>query len=535
MSLGSPPSDDATTAPAPGPELGGALPVRVRSPRGGAGREVDAAPGECFAGCPLFPVDGTDARGTSYREKFLACGFTQEDAESQEIGLRIRLESPDGRAGGTSKATFPIPLLPLSTTQEAIHDRWGPGKYEITLCRRSSNDRIKSSAKSISRNVTLLPRRDPEFGPEGEFDVGDEAWPIDPDDGNLTTAMRAEMERREEIREELAAQDAQDRGAFRDDARGRPDPYAGAPQHPPAFGAPPAMDPRTFPPGTTFTLDAMGRPVPAPPAKPSAATALLDSFATNPLSTITTIATAAAGLKSALGLDRPPPPSAQEIAAATTAALAPVLEKIASLAMAKPAGPDPMEVFKAQLAAEREAADRRAAEAREAAARADAERERRESEARVRAAQEVAERERKWELQIERLRADGRAREIEAQLAAAKNAGEAEKSSLLKELADLRQKLRTGDEEAAPGLIEQMGDFLDTKFGEAVAPFVGPAIARAIDAVASGGPAPQPAPQQPVVPVFTAPQQYPALSAAPAPAIAPDESADADEDPSEVE
>jgi len=507
---GSPPFDDATPAPAPGPELGGALPVRVRPQRAGSQRDEAPAPREPFAGCPLFPVDGTNAHGTTYRDKFASCGFTQEDADSGELGLRIRLESPDGRSGGTSKATFQIPLLPISTTQEAILDRWGPGKYEVTLCRRSANDRIKSTEKSVSRNVTLLPRREPEFGPEGELDVGDEAWPIDPDDGNLTTAMRAEMERREEIREELAAQDAQDRGTFRDDARGRPDPYAGAPQHPPAFG-PPAMDPRAYPPGTTFTFDAMGRPVPVPP-KASPFDGLAAQFARDPVEAAKGIAMALGAIKLALAPSTPPPPTAQDIAAATAAAVAqamgPALQTIAQAVTQKPAGPDPMQVVQLQIQAQQADSARQLAEFR---AQMDAQR---------------LQSEQAFKLQIQQQQHELRARELMHKLDTAKSASEAEKGGLLKELADLRQKLRTGDEEAAPGLLDQMSDFLDTKFGEAVAPFVGPAIARAIDAVANGSPTPQP-----MAPVFAAPQH----PAPPAPAVVPDESADADEDPSEVE
>jgi len=517
---GSPPFDDAAPAPAPGPELGGALPVRVRPQRAGSQRDEAPAPSEPFAGCPLFPVDSVDARGVTYRDKFAACGFTQEDAEGGDLGLRIRLESPDGRAGGTSKATFQIPLLPLSTTQEAILDRWGPGKYEVTLCRRSGNDRIKSGAKSISRNVTLMARTAPEFGHDGEFDVGDEAWPIDPDDGSFTAAMRAEMERREEIREGLAAQDVQDRGTFRDDARGRPDPYAGAPQHPPAFG-PPAMDPRAYPPGTTFTFDAMGRPVPAPPTRPSATNALLDRLATDPVATITALAAAAAGLKSALGLDRPPPPSAQEVASATSAAvasaLAPVLQALGQAVTQKPAGPDPMQVVQLQIAAQQADSARQLAEFR---------------------AQMEAQRlqsEQAFKLQIAQQQHEMRARELMHKLDTAKSASDAEKGGLLKELSEVRKKLQAGEVETAPGLLEQMGDVLDTKFGEALAPMIGAPLGRLIDAVASGSPSPQPAPPRPVAPVFAAPQ-YPAPSAAPAPAVVPDESADdADEDPSEVE
>lgn len=489
-------ADAEGALPSPGSvPLGGELPVRARPPRG-AGRDADAdaTPKELFQGCPLFPVDGANAKGESYRDRFAACGFTQDEAESGELGLRLRLESPDARTGGTSKATFGIPLLPLSTTQEAIHDRWGPGKYEVTLCRRSANDRIKSSSKSISRALTLLPRVDRD-DPDGELDVGDEAWPIDAEDPNLTEAMRAEIERREEIR----ARDA-----------GQPSRVA---PHPPMQTHLPPMG---YGPGTPFGVDAFGRPLPAPSAKPSALDALLNRFAADPLATISTLTAAAAGIKSALGADRPPAPSAQEIAAATAAAvaqaMAPALQTIAQAVAAKPAGPDPMEMVRLQMEAARADADRRLAE--------------------FRAQMEAArlQSEQQFKLQIAHQQYAMQARELELKLDAAKTASEAEKGSILKELNEVRKKLASGETESAPGMLEQLGDVLDTKFGEALAPMVAAPLGRLIDAFAGGGaPAPSAAP---VAPVF-APQVAMPAPQYPAPSVAPSVSVPVPEEPAE--
>ena len=163
--------DDATAFP-PDPAP---LPPRTRDRRPAATDAADERDDEPFQGCPLFPPTGTNARGRSYADSFSRAKLTE--ASVPDLGLRIRLVSPNANEDGTTRPTFNIPLLPLDTTVDAIQDRWGPGCYEIGLCRRSANDRTK--AEVVSRRVRIAPRMGGEFGPNGEQDVGREAWPLD--------------------------------------------------------------------------------------------------------------------------------------------------------------------------------------------------------------------------------------------------------------------------------------------------------------------------------------------------------------------
>ena len=174
------------------------LPPRTRDGRPAATDAADERDDEAFPGCLLFTLTGTHARGRSSAEIFARAKLTE--AGVADLGLRIRLVSPNSHEDGTTRPTFNIPLLPLDTTVEAIQDRWGPGCYEVGLCRRSANDRTK--AEVVSRRVRIAPRTGGEFGPNGEHDVGREAWPLDlsTEDGQVTDAMREEITYRNEIR-----------------------------------------------------------------------------------------------------------------------------------------------------------------------------------------------------------------------------------------------------------------------------------------------------------------------------------------------
>jgi hypothetical protein len=472
-------SDEATPAFPPDPAP---LPPRARDRRPAVPDAADERDDEPFQGCPLFPPTGTNARGRSYADSFARAKLTE--ASVPDLGLRIRLVSPNANEDGTTRPTFNIPLLPLDTTVDAIQDRWGPGCYEIGLCRRSANDRTK--AEVVSRRVRIAPRTGGEFGASGEHDVGREAWPLDlsTEDGQVTDAMREEITYRNEIRASRA-----EGGSSR---------YADPPRYDEddravAFDAPAPPPYPTHPDGTFRVVG--GRMVPVAEApKPSAFETLAAQLAADPVGTATKLATGAAAFREVFAQlfpKPPPPPSAQEIAAATAATLAQALAPLTQALAAKPQGADPSELIRLQMESARAESARQLAE--------------------LRGAMEAQrlQSEQQFKLALAQQQHEARARELLHQLEAAKNAGEQEKKGILAELADLRKRLQQGDNEAPPGFFDRATDFLDTRFGEAVAPFVGPSIARLIDtalgSAAASAPGLPPAPPSVPSPPTAAP------------------------------
>jgi hypothetical protein len=464
-------SDELTPALPPDPAP---LPPRTRDRRPASTDTADERDDELFQGCPLFPLTGTNARGRSYAEIFARAKLTE--AGVADLGLRIRLVSPNSHEDGTTRPTFNIPLLPLDTTVEAIQDRWGPGCYEVGLCRRSANDRTK--AEVVSRRVRIAPRTGGEFGPNGEHDVGREAWPLDlsTEDGQVTDAMREEITYRNEIRASRAEGGS---SRYADPSRYDEDDRAVA------FDAPAPQSYPTHPDGTFRVVG--GRMVPVAEApKPSAFETLAAQLAADPVGTATKLATGAAAFREVFAQlfpKPPPPPSAQEIAAATAATLAQALAPLTQALAAKPQGADSSEVIRLQMEAARAESARQLAE--------------------LRGAMETQrlQSEQQFKLALAQQQHEARARELLHQLEVAKNAGEQEKKGILAELADLRKRLQQGDNEAPPGFFDRATDFLDTRFGEAVAPFVGPSIARLIDtALGSAAAAPALPPAPPSVP-----------------------------------
>ncbi|MFO0630141.1 MAG: hypothetical protein U0325_31565 [Polyangiales bacterium] len=451
-------SEEATPAFPPDPAP---LPPRTRDRRPAAPDATDERDDELFQGCPLFPPTGNNARGRSYADSFARAKLTE--ASVPDLGLRIRLVLPNANEDGTTRPTFNIPLLPLDTTVDAIQDRWGPGCYEVGLCRRSANDRTK--AEVVSRRVRIAPRTGGEFGPNGEHDVGREAWPLDlsTEDGQVTDAMREEITYRNEIR--ASRPERSETSA----ARRTESPDYDYDRAPSAFDAPPshyAGHPAELDPAATYRMVG-GRLVPVAEApKPTLFDSLAGQFAADPVGTTTKLATGAAAFRlvfAQLFPKPPPPPTAQEIAAATAASLAQALAPFTQALAAKPQGTDPSEVIRLQMEAARAESARQLAE--------------------LRGAMEAQrlQSEQQFKLALAQQQHEARARELLHQLEAAKNAGEQEKKGILAELADLRKRLQQGDNEAPPGFFDRATDFLDTRFGEAVAPFVGPSIARLID------------------------------------------------------
>lgn len=434
-------SDDAAFPPDPAP-----LPPRTRDRRPAAPDAADAVDEEPFQGCPLFPLSGASSRGRSYAEVFARAKLTE--ASVPELGLRIRLVSPNADEDGTTRPTFGIPLLPLDTTVEAIQDRWGPGCYEIGLCRRTVNDRTK--AELISRRVRIVPRTGGDWGERGEFDVGREAWPLDlsTEDGQVTDAMREEILYRSEVRAERAS-----RGEPGVARRGEPFEYGRRP----------------------YDLDDVPsvRVAPEPP-RPSALDSLVGQFAADPVGTATKVAAGLAAFREVFGQLAPKSPSAQEIAAATSAAVAQALAPLAQALATRPAGSDPAEVIRLQMEAARADSARQLAELRGAME-----------------AQRLAS-EQQFKLALAQQQHEARARDLMHQLDAAKSAGETEKRSILAELAEVRKRLQAGESDASPGLLDQLAGVLDTRFGEALAPLVAPHAGRLLDVIAgapSGAPA----------------------------------------------
>lgn len=527
----------------------GPLPVRSRTPRGGAQpREDEGEPEGPYAGCPLFPAELNNNAARFAK-------FKLTESSGPKLGIRVRLVSPKPGGGGTTRPTFSTPLLDPDTTQDAIHDRWGPGVYEVALCLRSVNDRTKSEV--VSRRITCPIRRGGDFGEHGEYDVGHEPWPLSLDeDAAVTDEMRDEIEHRNRVRDELAAEDEGYEGDYGDARASRGGhvpayaPHSGAPGYGTApaspYGAapPPMPSALAYPPDTTFQFVG-GQYVPvAPPApRPSLGAALAEFFAKDPTAALTVSFGVLEKARSVFAPPPPPPtPTAQEIAAATTAAVAqamgPALQAIAQAVTAKPAGPDPMELLRVELAREREAARAQVAEER-------AQRERENAQRELAAQREAAERDRKFALELERLRAERRADELRFEVERAKNVTEVEKQSLLRDLDDARKKLRAGEESGAPDWSEKFATIADTKFGEAIAPRAMEILDRIAASVFSGG-APAPAgvpmapafpPPVPVPPTFPAgayvpPQPPPAVP--PAHAESSEDGAGDDSDPDEA-
>lgn len=532
----------ATTPPAQPGDV--PLPVRARSTRGGGAPARAERPGEDepFSGGPLFMPNASDAKGVSYAEKFAKHGLTE--ADRPDLGLRLRLIAPDPSAkGGTTRVGFASELLHPDSPPEAIHDRWGPGLYEVALCWKTAANRTRSAI--IERRLSLPIRTGGKFGPDGEYDVGRESWPVDLDvNSSVPAEVRDEIERREDIRAELNEiergghpHDGYDdpRGGYppsRDDRDPRG--YGGFPPPPPAAPLAPMMPPAgSFPLGTSF-MQVNGQwvaqtPAAPTPAKPSVVDGFLEKFTADPVATASSVAAALAALKGIVAPPVPPPPpapTAQDIAAAVAAALAPVLQAVT----AKPSGLDP-EVLKAQLQAEREAAERRIAEERAARAAEEARRERERAEERVkqereraeaeaRRDREAADRDRQFQLQLAGLRSAQELTVLRHQVEMSQNANASEKASLLKELDDVRKKLRSGEEETPLDWSEKLATIADTEFGKAAAPKVLDLAERVVAFLTGNGaqaaPAPAPAPAfLPPAPMAPPPFSYAQPEAAP--------------------
>lgn len=538
------------------------LPVRARSSRGGNAAARPERPGEDepFSGGPLFMPNASDARGVSYAEKFTKHGLTE--ADRPDLGLRLRLIAPDPEAkGGTTRVGFSTELLHPDSPAEAIHDRWGPGLYEVALCWKTAANRTRSAI--IERRLSLPIRTGGEFGPDGEYDVGREPWPVDLDvNSSVPAEVRDEIERREEIREEIRELDRSGGRGYDDPRGGYPpsrddrDPrgYGNAyPPPPPAAPLAPAMPPAgSFPQGTSF-VQINGQwvaqtPAAPTPAKPSVVDGFLEKFTADPVATASSVAAALAALKGIVAPAAPPPPpapTAQDIAAAVAAALAPVLQAVT----ARPSGPDPMEVFKAQLVAEREAAERRAAEDRAARAEAEARREREAAEERLKAERERAEaearrerdtaaRDQQFQLQLAALRNESKLTALQHQVEAAKHANEGERQSLLKDLDEARKKLRSGEDEAPLDWTEKLATLADTEAGKVAAPKIVDLVGRVFEFLTSSNapptpPAPLPVYAPPMASLpFTPPeaaQPYPNPSPAHEPAPPPDSDDEGDD------
>lgn len=179
-------------------EIPGGMPPR----RGAAAKKIP------WEGCPLFPQG-------SHADLMVP--------EDRPIRIRLGVAYDGGAAWFNTRPCDP------TLTREAIHRRWGPGKYRVELVAVNPESGALMRDSYLKRETIEIRPKTTVDDPDGEDDVGQEPWPITVSDEAHPEELRDEHERRTVVRDELrdaarAMRDGyyQPQGGRRSDVGGRP-------------------------------------------------------------------------------------------------------------------------------------------------------------------------------------------------------------------------------------------------------------------------------------------------------------------------